>query len=294
MIDIQHLTKDYGAHRGVFDISLHVAPGEVYGYLGPNGAGKTTTLRHIMGFSRPDAGSITVRGLDAWHDQNEIKRFVGYLPGEIALPEDMKGLDYLHMLAKMRKMPSFQYAEQLIAYFELHADTGIKRMSKGMKQKTAIVSAFMHNPDVIFLDEPTSGLDPLMQERFLRLVTAMKEQGKTIFMSSHIFEEVSKVCDRVGILRQGELINEISMDALRKATRKTYIAEMQSGKGVAELMLAYPQAKWKLLRMTVEIEDSDINRFLRLLADCEVLYLKEEQRSLEDYFMQYYEGGFEQ
>ena len=291
MIDIQNLTKDYGAHRGVFDITLHVAPGEVYGYLGPNGAGKSTTLRHMMGFGRPDFGRITVRGLDAWEDQTEIKKFVGYLPGEISLPEDMKGLDYLRMLSKMRKMPSFQYAEQLLDYFELHADTGIKRMSKGMKQKVAIVSAFMHNPDVIFLDEPTSGLDPLMQERFLRLVATKKAQGKTVFLSSHIFEEVSKVCDRVGILKTGTLINEVSMDEIRRSAHKTYTVEMKNYIGVPALMDAYPHARWAGLRMTVDITDDEINRFLQLLTNCEVLYLKEEKHSLEEYFMRYYEGG---
>lgn len=291
MVNISNLTKDYGSHRGVFNISLHIEPGEVYGYLGPNGAGKSTTLRHIMGFSHSDSGSITVRGLDAWKDQTAIKEFVGYLPGEISLPEDMKGLDYLHLLANMRRMKSFEYADLLLEYFELDADTGIKRMSKGMKQKVALVATFMHNPDIIFLDEPTSGLDPLMQERFLRLLEIQKEQGKTIFMSSHIFEEVTKVCDRVGILRSGDLVDEVSIEALRRDAHKTYSMGLDSEKGIAALKEVWPDIRQDGLHLTVDITDDEINRFIQLLSGCDVNYLTEEKHSLEEYFMRYYEGG---
>ena len=292
MIRISHLTKDYGARRGVFDVSLQVHAGEAYGYLGPNGAGKTTTLRHVMGFSRPDAGTITVNGMDAWTDQSRIRESVGYLPGEISLPGDMNGLDYLKLLAAMRKMPSMWYARELLDFFEIDADTGMKRMSKGMKQKIAIVATFMHDPDIIILDEPTSGLDPLMQERFLDLVALKKSRGKTILMSSHIFDEVGKVCDRVGILKDGSLVDEVSMQAVKDPEQKIYEVTLSREEDRQKILLAFPEAEWDGLRATLRIHDRRINELLRVLAGCEVLRFREHARSLESYFMQYYGGGF--
>lgn len=162
VISIIHLTKDYGGNKGVFDISLKIREGEVYGYLGPNGAGKSTTMRHLMGFSKSQSGKVEIFGFDCWKQQKDIQKRVGYLPGEISFPEDMTGLEYLKLTAKMRKMSSLSYAQELLDYFEITPNIGIRRMSKGMKQKIGIVSAFMHNPDVLLLDEPSSGLDPLM------------------------------------------------------------------------------------------------------------------------------------
>lgn len=291
MIRISHLTKDYGARRGVFNVSLQIPAGEIYGYLGPNGAGKSTTLRHIMGFSRPDAGTITIDGLDAWADQTRIKSIVGYLPGEIALPGDMKGLDYLKLIAAMRKMPSMQYAEALLDYFEIDADTGLKRMSKGMKQKIAIVAAFMHDPDILLLDEPTSGLDPLMQEKFLSLVLQKKAEGKTILLSSHVFAEVEKVCDRVGILKEGTLIREVSMQALRDPEAKTYELDVRAEADRQWLEENCPGITWEGLHGVFLLRDSQINALIRVLSGCDVVRFRERQPSLESYFMQYYGGG---
>jgi ABC-2 type transport system ATP-binding protein len=243
MIKVEHLTKDYGNGKGVFDVSLHIHQGEVYGYLGPNGAGKSTTLRHIMGFSNADSGTISINGLNAWTDQEKIKESIGYLPGEIALPGDMTGLEYLKLIAKMRRMDSFAYAEELLNYFEINPNISIKRMSKGMKQKIAIVATFMHNPDIVLLDEPTSGLDPLMQEKFIKLVEQEKNNGKTILMSSHIFEEVSKVCDRVGILKQGRLMNEMKVDELKHSKTKTYQVAFNNISDFHRMKSIYPDAK---------------------------------------------------
>lgn len=217
VIKISHLTKDYGDSKGVFDVSVTIKQGEVYGYLGPNGAGKSTTMRHLMGFSKPQKGTVTIFGMDAWTQQKEIQKRVGYLPGEIALPNDMTGLSYLKMIAKMRSMKDFSYATELLDYFEINPKAGIKRMSKGMNQKIAIVAAFMHKPDLLLLDEPTSGLDPLMQKKFIDLVERANKAGATVIMSSHIFEEVGKTCDRIGMIRQGKLIKELPVDELRHA-----------------------------------------------------------------------------
>ena len=290
VIKIDNLTKDYGNHRGIFDLSINIKKGEVYGFLGPNGAGKSTTMRHVMGFSKPDNGSVTVNGLNSWTEQVKIKENIGYLAGEISLPNDMTGLQYLKLISKMRKMKSFDYAEELLEYFEINPDSNIKKMNKGMKQKRAIVATFMHDPEVILLDEPTSGLDPLMQERFINLVRKEQQKGKTIFMSSHIFEEISKVCDRVGIVKNGNLIKELEMSSLRNNEEKTYILKFKNENDANRIMELYPEAALNNDEMIITIKDNDINTFIRDLSTCNLAYLKEKEESLEEYFMKFYEG----
>ncbi|AMD17731.1 ABC transporter ATP-binding protein [Methanobrevibacter sp. YE315] len=290
VIKIDNLTKDYGNHRGIFDLTINIKKGEVYGFLGPNGAGKSTTMRHVMGFSKPDNGSITVNGLDSWTEQVKIKENIGYLAGEISLPNDMTGLQYLRLISKMRKMKSFDYAEELLEYFEIDPNSNIKKMSKGMKQKIAIVATFMHDPEVILLDEPTSGLDPLMQERFIELVRKEQQKGKTIFMSSHIFEEISKVCDRVGIVKNGNLIKELEMSSLRNNEEKTYILRFKNDDDAKRIIELYPEANLNNDETIITINDNDINRFIKDLSTCNLAYLKEKEESLEEYFMKFYEG----
>lgn len=294
VISIKHLTKDYGNNKGVFDVSINVEKGEVYGYLGQNGAGKSTTLRHLMGFSKVDSGELTINGLDTWKNQEKIKQTLGYLPGEISLPNNMTGKEYLLLIAKMRKMKSYKTIDELLEYFEINADCKIKSMSKGMKQKIAIVSTFMHNPDVILLDEPTSGLDPLMQEKFIQLIEKEKQKGKTIIMSSHIFEEVGKVCDRIGILKSGKLVNEVKMSELKHNTLKTYKVEFKNKKDYDEIKKIY-NSKDNTCRdeqnpIIVTIDDKDINSFISNLSKCNVVFLQEQKHSLEEYFMKYYGG----
>lgn len=291
MIEINQLTKDYGDHKGIFYLSISIHKGEVYGFLGPNGAGKSTTMRHVMGFSKPDSGNISVNNFDSWKEKEKIKENIGYLAGEISLPNDMTGIQYLKLISKMRKMKSFDYAEELIRYFDINPNSNIKKMSKGMKQKIAIVATFMHDPDILLLDEPTSGLDPLMQERFIELVKKEKEKGKTVFMSSHIFEEVSKACDRVGIVKNGNLIKEMSMDSLRNNNEKTYILKFKNESDMDKMAELYPDytlnEKHELL---ITINDENINDFIKELSCCDLEYLKEREESLEEYFMKFYEG----
>lgn len=294
MIEIAHLTKDYGEHKGIFDLTISIREGEVYGFLGPNGAGKSTTMRHIMGFSKPDAGNIDVDNLDSWKDKEKIKEITGYLAGEISLPTDMTGLQYLKLISKMRNMKSFDYAEELLAYFKINPDVNIKKMSKGMKQKIAIVATFMHDPEVILLDEPTSGLDPLMQEKFIELIEKEKQKGKTIFMSSHIFGEVNKVCDRVGIVKEGSLIKEISMDSLKNNEQKSYSIKFKNASDVNKLKKTYPNATIQgENELLITINDSGINDLIKDLSTCNLVFLKEQEQSLEEYFMRFYEGDID-
>lgn len=292
-VDIRHLTRDYGGGRGVFDVTLTVGRGEVYGYLGPNGAGKSTTMRHLMGFVRPRSGTVCIEGMDCWSRQKEIQKRVGYLPGEISFPDDMTGTAYLKLIAKMRKMPDFSYGQKLLDYFEIDPGAGIKRMSKGMKQKIGIVAAFMHDPDILLLDEPTSELDPLMQSRFIDLIRESKERGKTILLSSHIFEEVEKTCSRIGMIKEGRLIQVISIDQLRRSRLKTYSIEFSDTEGLSLCKEAYPDAARQSQenRLVLSVRDDQIDSLIRVLAQCRIKSLSEEKHTLEEYFMKYYGGS---
>ena len=205
MIGVNNLTRDYGGGKGVFQVSFSIAQGEVFGFLGPNGAGKTTTIRHLMGFLRPEEGSCSINGLDCWKNAPEIQKSLGYIPGEIAFFPEMTGLQYLDFLRSYRGLSHTSRMKELMERFEVDARGKIRKMSKGMKQKIAIVAAFMHDPQVLILDEPTSGLDPLMQNRFTQLIQEERERGKTIFMSSHIFEEVEKTCHRICMIKDGKI-----------------------------------------------------------------------------------------
>ena len=215
IIDVQNLTRDYGYGKGIFDISISVDSGEIFGFLGPNGAGKTTTIRHLMGFIKPHSGSCKINGMDCFEKRDEVQKRLGYIPGEISFFDDMTGKDFLKFNLEYRKIKDDSRMKEMIERFDLDTKGKIKKMSKGMKQKIGIVAAFMHDPDVLILDEPTSGLDPLMQNRFIELLEEEKKKGKTILLSSHIFEEVERTCNRVGIIRKGKLITVESVETLR-------------------------------------------------------------------------------
>lgn len=227
VIKIENLVRDYGNGKGVFDISFHVNKGEAFGFLGPNGAGKTTTIRHLMGFLKPQSGRCTIDGMDCWREREKVQARLGYIPGEISFFEDVSGAEFLKFIAEYRKIGTQNRKDELLARFELDTKGKIKRMSKGMKQKLGIVSAFMHDPDIIILDEPTSGLDPLMQNRFIDLISDEKKRGKTILMSSHIFEEVERTCGRIGIIQNGRMAAVDDADTLRRRHTRSYTVSLE-------------------------------------------------------------------
>ncbi|MCI9464092.1 MAG: ABC transporter ATP-binding protein [Lachnospiraceae bacterium] len=228
VIEIENLVRDYGDGKGVFDISFHVDQGEAFGFLGPNGAGKTTTIRHLMGFLKPKAGKCTIDGLDCWREREKVQARLGYIPGEISFFDDMTGTEFLKFIAQYRKISTQSRKEELLERFELDPKSKIKKMSKGTKQKLGIVAAFMHDPDILILDEPTSGLDPLMQSRFVSFVAEEKKHGKTVLMSSHMFEEVERTCDRIGIIRKGRMIAVDSAAALHERHTRSYTVTLEN------------------------------------------------------------------
>lgn len=227
IIQTEHLTKDYGKGRGVFDISLDVRRGEVYGYIGTNGSGKTTTIRHLIGFLQADAGTATVMGMDTWKDSLKIKPYMSYVPGEIAFPGLKTGTDFLKLQAEYLGITDYTYMNKLIKMFQLDTTANLKRMSKGMKQKTALVATLMGDRDILVLDEPTTGLDPLMRDVFLELIREEKNKGKTIFMSSHIFEEIEDVCDHAAMIKDGHIVSVLDVYGLRHEKNKQYIVEFK-------------------------------------------------------------------
>lgn len=232
-ICVENLTRDYGERKGVFHVSFSIGEGEAFGFLGPNGAGKTTVIRHLMGFLKPQSGSCTVGGQDCWTRSDQVQKYIGYVPGEISFFEDMTGTDFLKFLEQYRGIGTGNRQQELLERLELDPKMKIRKMSKGTKQKLAITAAFMHDPQVLILDEPTSGLDPLMQNRFVELIREEKQRGATILMSSHMFEEVERTCDRIGIIRAGHLVALDSTQALRQRHVRSYTVTLESDDAAA-------------------------------------------------------------
>lgn len=295
VIEIKHLTKDFGFGRGVFDINLKVEKGEVYGFLGPNGAGKSTTIRHIMGFTKPGEGTIKVNGQDAWSDSAQIQKSLGYLPGEIAFPENLTGTQFIKMMAELRGMSDMTHTDYLIKKFQLEPSGSLKRMSLGMKRKLAVVTAFMHNPEILILDEPTSGLDPIMQQVFTDFIKEEKNKGKTILLSSHIFSEIDATCDKISMIREGKLISSFVANDLKHKDEKTYKIELENHEIYDLYMNKLPQnlgvtrTRPEQNQVFVHFKDSDTNQFIKYTSEYPINFCSEIKFTLEDYFMSFYE-----
>lgn len=293
MICVDNLTKDYGFNRGVFNVSFEVNQGEVFGFLGPNGAGKTTTIRHIMGFLKPQDGVITVQGKNSWKQAAAIKNEVGYLPGELAFPVNMTGRQFIDYIAEMRNINNLDMADYLVEKFEVDLLCSIKRMSLGMKRKLAIVTAFMHDPELLVLDEPTSGLDPMMQELFIDFILEEKKRGKTILLSSHIFSEVDATCDRIGIIKDGVLVSTIVADDLRHNEDKVFKVEFPDEnnylKFINSTKLIVDGERPKQHQVKIRINDADIHNFFEEMSNYQINFISEIKFTLEDYFMDFYD-----
>jgi len=277
----------------VFDVSFSITGGEVFGFLGPNGAGKTTTIRHLMGFLKPEKGRCSMLGKDCWKYRAEIQKNVGYIPGEMVFFDDMTGMEFLNFMATYRNTKSNSRAKELIYRFELDARSKIKKMSKGTKQKVGIVAAFMHDPQVLILDEPTSGLDPLMQSRFIELVTEEKARGKTILMSSHIFEEVERTCDRVAIIKNGKLVATDNVNALKAAQEKKYIVTLESEEAAAAFAAEGLRVSDITGTQVTVIVQSNLGELVSVMNRYPVTDLTVPNQSLEEIFMQYFGGDRE-
>lgn len=290
VIKITNLTKDYGNKKGVFHLTFDVRKGEIMGFLGPNGAGKTTTIRQLMGFIRPNEGSVIIKGMDCYKESHKIQAQLGYLPGEIAFMDDMNGKEFIRFIANMKGMKDESHAKELIEFFELDTNGRIEKMSKGMKQKIGLVCAFMNNPDILILDEPTSGLDPLMQNKFVSLLLKEKKKGKTILMSSHIFEEIEKTCDRTVIIKEGEIVAIEEMEELRKNKKKKFEFVFEQEEEAGKFIGKYPEAQLEGKTVTL-LTRGNIDYLLKEVSKYTIKDINIRVQTLEELFMNFYGGS---
>ena len=295
LIKMHGVTKDYGDGRGIFDINLEIARGQTFGFVGTNGAGKTTTIRHMMGFLKPDKGTTEIKGLDCWHDAAQVMKYVGYIPGEIAFPDAPTGTEFLKRQADLLGLKDMSYAHRIIDILQLDPSANLKRMSKGMKQKTAIVAAFMADPEILILDEPTTGLDPLMRVGFIDLLNEEKKKGKTIFMSTHLFEEVEDTCDKVALIKDGKIIDVKATIEIRHNENKTFKIEFLSHEDYAKFTavnfvsgISFAEKREDQNQVLMLVHDTSINIFFATLKDYNVKFLRENKYTLEQYFNSLY------
>ncbi len=300
VIKVDHVTKDYGSGRGIFDVDFELYKGECLGFLGPNGAGKSTTIRHIIGFSAPDKGEITIEGINARTDYDKTLKYVGYVPGEIALPSGLNGKGFLDLEQSLSGVCNNDLRKELISYFEiseseLSVDT--KRMSLGNKRKLAIISAFMSDPEILILDEPTSGLDHKMQEKFIDLIKKEHKKGKTILLSSHIFSEVDACCTRVLIIKDGKLVSEVSTDSLHNASSQSYTIVFSNKKDAIKFKENHPEiAYFESMdenMLFFGMDDKHVNELIKDLSEYKIVSFSNKKESLEDFFMKFYSSSKE-
>lgn len=291
-IAISHLTKFYGRSKqaAVRDVSLSIKSGEVYGFLGANGAGKSTTIRAALGFLQPSSGNIKLLGKLVADKNVDIRSSVGYLPGDVILPRGTTGRKLLAYLAELSGGVDKTYKDQLVERFEAQLDVSVDSLSKGNRQKIGIIQAFMHQPKVLILDEPTSGLDPLMQEQFYKTVEEACARGAAILMSSHNFDEVQRICDRVGIIKKGELVFEGTIGQMSVAQMPRLRLKLENNADVKKL------AADKALKIiskngaVVVVEPAkSIQAALGAISKFKITSMTMEQHELEEEFMNFYE-----
>lgn len=291
-IDCQGLSKRYGLSKNyaLKDLTIKVQPGEVYGFLGSNGAGKSTTIRTLLNFIQPSDGQASIMGLDIVKDSVAAKRKVGYLAGEVALYERMDGRQFLDYMAALQPLKDKSYLKKLTDIFGAQLDKPIGDLSKGNRQKIGLIQAFMHQPEVLILDEPTSGLDPLMQEAFFGLVRQVQSEGAAVFVSSHNFGEVLRMCDRVGFIRGGKLVAEESIAALQAKAAHSFVITFDGKAPVEDLK------KVKGLKIVTQdgnhvgIEmHGELSPLFVVLGKHPVTRLDQQEASLEQEFLRYYQ-----
>ena len=289
IIHTEGLTKLYGKQRGILDINLDIERGEVFGYLGPNGAGKTTTIRTLLHFLFPTRGRASIFGLDIRQKSLETRRRIGYLPGELDVYDNLTGAELLEFLSHLRGGVDWKYVEELAARLDYDLSQRIKTLSHGNRQKVGLIQAFMNKPELLILDEPTIGLDPLMQQEFYRLIGEVKAEGRTAFLSSHIMPEVERVCDRVGIIREGQLIAVEDIDVLKaRAIRRLEIhfatpvlpEQFSNIPGVRDV-----QVHDNVLTCTVA---GELDALVKAAAQHQVVNVISHEPSMEEIFLAYY------
>jgi len=286
-IVISNLTKFYGKTLGIKNLTLNIKEGEIFGFLGPNGAGKTTTIRCMLNILIPNQGSVKINNEIVSRNSSHLKNDIGYLPGELFYPKGFSVKNLLDYVESLKKKPCSR-REELLKRFNLETHKKIQALSHGNKQKLGIILSFMHDPNILVLDEPSSGLDPLLQQTLYDLLLEEKKKGKTIFFSSHNLDEVQKICDRVAIIREGELISVQNVSDLSKKVVRHLKAIIEDGdltvfkKAGIEMNIEGNEISFPIR------ERSILNRILKLLSDMDVKDISYPPASLEEYFLLQY------
>ncbi|HLB24556.1 MAG TPA: ABC transporter ATP-binding protein [Dehalococcoidia bacterium] len=291
-IEINGVEKSYGATRALTGIDLRVEPGRIFGFLGPNGAGKTTMIRILLDLIRPDAGTATVLGFDCQRQSIEVRRRVGYLPGDLRLYEGMRGDEFLDFIDSFRpEKRDAAYRRALVERMELDLSRRIRALSKGNRQKLGLVQALLHRPELLVLDEPTSGLDPLVQDEVVGILEACAAEGRTVFFSSHVLPEVEKISQSVAIIRAGKIVAVEEVAKLK--SRSVHVIEVTFATAPPHGLFALPGVR-ELRRdgTTVHLQAHDgLDAVLKAIATQRVLDLRTQQPSLEDVFLSFYTEG---
>jgi len=282
------LTKYYGSTRGIEGLNLEVGHGEIFGFLGPNGAGKTTTIRMLMGMLKPTKGSAHVLGMDAWREATSIKMNVGHIPGDVRLYENMHVHDLLDYIDDFRPGPD-RLRNELVERLDLDVDKKVKSLSRGNRQKAAIILAMMFDPEILILDEPTLGLDPLMQQEFYTILGEFRDRGHTVFLSSHILTEVERSCDRIGIVKDGRLVDVRAIEDFRQNKIRhmdvVFSEHVETGEFKRLPQVVSAKRLDSHMRITVK---GDIDSLIKQISVHKVEDLTFTQPSLEDFFLSFY------
>jgi len=288
IIEVRNLTKFYGKSRGIVDVSFDVQEGEIFGFIGPNGAGKSTTIRLLLSLIHPTKGRATVFGKDVTTHGPEIRKDIGYLPSEVYYYEGMKVLDLLKYSASFYEGDSTDRMKELADVMELELNRRISDLSYGNKKKVGIVQGLLHSPKLLFLDEPTAGLDPLMQRKFFDLIRAENARGVTVFFSSHILGEVQRLCTRVGIIREGKMVEISDIKSLQQSNYKKVSLSAPTLDSSALLLPGVSNLVQENGSLNFFYK-GDINAVLRALAGLQLSDVAIEAPTLEEIFMHYYE-----
>ena len=291
-IELRRVTKNYGTSRGVVDLDLTVEPGEVFGFLGPNGAGKTTTIRMLLDLIRPTAGSIRVFGLDARQRGIDVRRTIGYLPGDLRLPEHLTGRELLEYHVRIRGLPTLGDGPILAERLRLDLARPVAALSRGNRQKVGLILAFFHRPKLLVLDEPTSGLDPLVQQVFHELLAETRADGRTVFVSSHVLPEIQHVADRVALVSEGRLLVVDEIEALRRhASSRVDVIFAEEPKADSFTHVEHAKVMSREGSSIHFSLDGEIDPLLKALACEHVVSLESREADLEDVFFAVVGGG---
>jgi ABC-2 type transport system ATP-binding protein len=288
VIEIKNLTKTYGKARGISDISFNVEEGEIFGFIGPNGAGKSTTIRTLLSLIYPTSGSATIFGKDTVKFAPEIKKEIGYLPSEVFYYDNMKVKDLLNYSASFYKKDCKKRIIELAEIMDLDLNKKIDDLSLGNKKKVGIVQGLLHSPKLIILDEPTSGLDPLMQQKFFELLERENKNGATILFSSHILSEVQRLCNRVAIIKEGQIVTVEKISTLKENTYKKFKIETSSPLDPDYFAISGVNKLETKDNITSFLFKGNVNTVMKKIANIEIMNLWIEEPDLEEIFMHYY------